>query len=442
MAKSARQEGLGRDSTAGGSWTLSADDISRIIAKKMRNLQRKLKDNETAYINAKPRKGLTPENRYIVSGVGLTDHPQKFGWSWMPPAEACYQIWPKGKLRDWSWVMIHSFGYTWDYAFFGKNQGRIAPPGDQYGHHPARWMSAIQQLCALQLSDTRPPQSRASIHWCVSRRGDVLWSCGVNDLAYHGGGDVRIAKEGNNRWMVGCELEPALARYKQKNGKLSRPYILPYTDRQMLAQAIVLKKLETFQPNIEHFYCSKENGSIIAQAKAHKGGYIQHKDVFSKKVDANAQFDIQPGKRGLPGNPHLANYDSAWDTLWNMMAKMRFNLATDIFTKKLTDSEFQNVSDMSNVVMKTTNAGQRAIVSAQRDRVLGLQRAASMQAQDRRALYKQGQSHASTMNSIVAKGTAAVSQQAQAYAGKVAKVGGTIVTYSAETGLWSDEQAF
>lgn len=447
MAKSARQEGLGRDTTAGGSWVLNPDDIARIVSKKMRNLQRKFTHNAEAYANARPAKGLTPENRYVVSGVGLVDHPQKFGWSYMPPSEGCYRIWPKGQLRPWSWVVVHSFGYTWDYYFFKKNRAQLIPPGDQYGHHPARWFAAIQQLCALQLSDVRPPQSRVSIHWCVSRRGDVVWSCGVNDLAFHGGGEIRISKFGNNHVSVGVELEPCLSRYRQKNGKLSQPYILPYTEKQMLAFAITCKKLQTFQPNLENFYAHHDRSGagqsgFMASVRAHRGGYIQHSDLFSKKADANAQFDIQPGSRGLPGNPHLTNHVSGWDTLWNLMSKMRFNLATDIFTKKLTDSEFQNVADLSNAMMRTENAGQRAIVGAQRDRVLGLQRASSMQAQDRRALYKQGVNHATTMNSIVAKSTAVVAQQATAYAGKVSTVGGNIVTYNEKTGLWSDEQAY
>jgi len=39
---------------------------------------------------------------------------------------------------------------------------------------------------------------------------------------------------------------------------------------------------------IEHFYARRENGSIPQQVAAHRGGYIQHRDVFYPSNSAEA----------------------------------------------------------------------------------------------------------------------------------------------------------
>jgi len=456
--KSYREEGGGRGVPAGGSWILSSGEIDRIVSKRMRDLQRYFNRNRDVYRGVREAAKTSSDPRYIISGEGLTNHPQKFNWAYLPPSEGCYKVTPHGKLRAWSWLFFHSFGYTWDYGWYKNNPNGQKPPGDENGHHPNRWFAGITQLCGLTLEKPRPPESRTSIHCCVSRRGDVVWSVDANDLAFHGGGEIQMTKFGNNAVSIGFELEPALCKPRLPNGKYKSAALMPYTDRQMLALAIVCKKLETAQPAIEHFYARRENGPIRQQVAAHRGGYIQHRDVFYPsdsaeaavfsekarakgkhrltKVDATAQFDIPPGERGLPGNDFLKTAVSGWDQLWNMMNKMRFNLATDVFVAKLDPSEFKGISDLSAAMARSSNPGQRALLQSQRDKLVALQRATGMQAQSRRAIYKQAEGQATTLSSIVGKSSAQTAQQANALASKPTAVAGSILTYDYDTGTW------
>lgn len=437
MARS-REEGVSSNRTpAFTNWTLENDAAAQILSKKTRRLSRFFNANAEHYVNARVQKGRSPKPEYILSPVGLTDHPLKFSWAWLPPARGVYRVWPKGKLRPWTYIFMHSFGYTWDRALLRKNRQRQAPPGDEYGHHPTRWMAGIRQLCALNTDPNKKKQGSASIHFCISRRGDVVVSVDANDMAWHGGGDVRFTNKGNNYYSIGFELEPALARYKYANGQLSQPLLLPYPDRQMLALAIVCKKLVTFRPGIKEVYISKKNGSIRSQASQHGSGYIQHSDVKASKVDTGAQFGIPPGNIGLPGNPWLNKYPSGWETLWDLMRPMRFTLATDIFTKEIEKGDFNDISDLSVAMMKTTNAGQRAILQQQRDRVQGLRRASAMQAQARRTLYKQATSGATTMTDIISKSAANVTKQVERFnVAGVVGVRGDVQTYDFSSGTW------
>jgi len=419
-------------------WSLSNEAMDQIIAKKMRRLNSRLAKNTQFYINARTRRGIDPLPRYIISPVGITDHPQKFGWSWFPPARGVYTTYPKGKVRKWTYIFLHSYGYTWDLYYMRKNRRRRFPPGDEFGHHPSRHFSAIQQLCALNTDVTKPKKGSASIHFFISRRGDVACSVDLNDKAWHGGGDVRYTNANNNEWSVGFEVEPALGRYKYNSGKLSRPLLLPYSKPQMLALAIVCQKLVTYRGAIKEVYISKRNaGSLKSQSAQHGSGYIQHNDVSSKKVDIGGEFNILPGTRGLKGNPWLSNYPSGWDTLWDLMRPMRFALATDIFVKDQAIKDFQDVTDMSVAMMKTKNAGQRAVAQQYRDRMLALHRASSMQAQERRFIYKQAAGQSTTLSDVVAKSTANVSKQVQQFSvAGVTGVQGPVQTFDYETGTW------
>lgn len=459
--RSYREEGGGRSGQTGDSWVLSPNEIDRVIGKRMRDLQRYFNLNIEAYRGVRESAKLSADPRYVLSGEGLTNHPQKFNWAYLPPSEGCYRVTPRGKLRPWSWLFFHSFGYTWDYGWYLNNPNGRQPPGDANGHHPDRWFAGITQLCGLTLEKPRPPEGRTSIHCCVSRRGDVVWSVDANDVAFHGGGEIQMTKFGNNEVSIGFELEPALSKPRLPNGKYKSAALMPYTDRQMLALAIVCKKLETAQPAIKHFYARRENGSIRQQVAANGGGYIQHRDVFYPsdsaeaavfeqkarqrsqgakgrltKVDATAQFDILPGERGLPSNDFLKTAISGWDQLWNMMDKMRFNLATDVFVTRLDPSEFKGISDLSAAMARSSNPGQRALLQSQRDKLVSLQRANNMQAQDRRALYKQAEGQATTLSSITGKSSAQTAQQANALASKPTAVSGSILTYDYDTGTW------
>lgn len=421
---------------------LNADAIASLMGKKMGRLGDRFAKNAEHYLNARARKGRSPQPEYILSPVGITDHPQKFGWSWIPPTRGVYRVWGKGKIRPWTCIFLHSYGYSWDLGYLRRNRSRRFPPGDENGFHPSRWYAGIRQLCALNTDPTKKRKGGASIHFCISRRGDVVVSVDVNDMAWHGGGkrgvDTPMTSKGNNYYTVGFELEPALGRYKYSNGRLSRPLILPYPDKQMLALAIVCKKLVTYRGNIPEVYLTKKNGSVRQQWEQYKAGYTTHSDVNSGKLDPRGQFDILPGAIGTASpNPWMKGLKSGWDQLWGLMRPMRFALATDIFVKDVAKGDFANMADLSVAMMKTTNAGQRAMVQQHRDRLLALKRASSMQAQERRYVYKQATSHATTMTDVIAKGTANVTKQVQRFSvAGVVGIGGPVQTFDFETGTW------
>lgn len=435
-----RTEGFTSNRNAGPfvSGVLGSDAIAQLLGDKMGRLGGRFAQNAEHYLNARARKGRTPQPEYILSPVGITDHPQKFGWSWIPPARGVYRVWPKGKIRPWTYLFIHSFGYTWDNWYLNKNRKRRFPPGDEYGHHPGRWFGGIRQLCALNTDPTKKKQGNASIHFCISRRGDVLVSVDANDMAWHGGGTVSYTPKGNNYYSIGFELEPALGRYKYHNGKLSSTKVLPYPDKQMLALALVCKKLVTYRGAIKEVYITKQKGSVRAQANKHGSGYIAHIDVHDKKLDPRGQFSILEGQvGGYSPNPFMKGLKSGWDQLWKLMRPMRFALATDIFVKDVAVGDFSNMTDISVAMMKTTNAGQRAMVQQQRDRLLALRRASSMQAQERRFVYKQATGQATTMTDVVAKSTARVTKQVQRFSvASVKGVGGPVQTFDFDTGTW------
>jgi hypothetical protein len=158
----------------------------------------------------------------------------------------------------------------------------------------------------------------------INLRGDIIVSCDTNDRAFHGGGEnvFSLNQKGNNHVTIGIELEPCMGRDVAK-GKVR---VLNYPDRMMLCLAIYCKKLSVVCPisktGIGQNVISRiRDGCPRTQANKYKTGYVQHLDVTRKKVDAGAQFDIAPGKKG-----------SGWNQLWAAMKKIRVVRPTDVYT--------------------------------------------------------------------------------------------------------------
>lgn len=438
-----RQEGFSSNRNAGPfvSDVLDTTTISQLLGKRMTQMSGLFAQNAEHYLNTRVQKGRSPKPEYILSDVGLTDHPQKFSWAWLPPNRGVYTVWSQGQIRPWSYIFLHSYGYMWDLSYLRRNKQRRFCPGDKYGHHPTRWYAGIRQLCALNTDPQKKRQGGASIHFCISRRGDVVVSVDVNDIAWHGGGvrgvDTPFTSRGNNYYSIGFELEPALARYKYSNGTLSNPLLLPYPDRQMLALAIVCKKLTTYRTGIREVYLTKQNGSVRTQADEYGSGYLTHKDVNSNKSDPGSQFDILPGEKGVSNtNPWMQGLKSGWDQLWDLMRPMRFALATDIFVEDI-ESPFADLTELSTAMMKTLNTGQRAVVGQQRDRLNALRRASMMQAQKRYDIYKKATSSAVTMIDKIAKNVANITKQIQRFdVTNVQGVGGDVQSFDFTTGTW------
>lgn len=413
---------------------------SDLVASSMRSFQTQLTQNALVCANVRPAKSGAQRGRFILSGKGLTDHPQKFSWAYFPPTAGTYRATPPGQKRPWSWIMLHSFSAAWDAYWFGHNRQLETAPGDEYNHHPARWLGAIRLACGIADTDTQTKPHRLSMHALISRRGDVIWSCDLNDIAIHASGKLKIDGRGNDAVCVGIKLESAFRRYLDPKGPWGKPYMLPYTDRQIMALAVVCRKLELVQPAVKRVYAGKANGSVIAQVQQYGGGYIQHKDVIGTNVLSTTQFDIPPGTRGLPGkvvNPFLKDHVSGWDQLWKAMNTVKLNLATDVFVDEIRTDSWDAVDRLSVALMQTTNGTQRQLLLAHRDRMGSIKRASAIQNQTRKTVYKQTVAQATTMNSIAARTTASLSHKVQAVAsGGPTTIGGEVLTYDYETGLW------
>lgn len=449
MPIQARNEGAARPQghPPESQWDAPISDktLDQVLTRTVSSLQKAFRDNCRVYANARVAGGAAPTPQHIISAVGLTDRTDAFTWAYLPPNAGGYKPMPQGFDRPWSYIMLHSFGYSWDYYQLGVPQGkvgkrtnppggfkqRLTPPGDKYGHHPDRWMAGIRQLCGQ--IPPQPKSARVSVHFCISRRGDVVVSCDMNDVAYHGGGDLQISSRGNNYVTVGFELEPALAR-ATPGGPVS---IVPFTDRQMLALAIVCKKISSARP-IAQTYISKKNGSVLAQIASNPSGFIRHTDVFSKKVDASGQFDLLPGEKGTSG--WLKNRISGWDQLWGLMNKLRsFDLATEVFTETLPDVMAMTGRQLGQMMRSSVLEGQRLIVQSSWDRQKSFSRAVSMQAQTRKAHYRQALGQNATLNDIVGKVGAQLTKLAGALSGvqvSEMSMNGEAMSFNFTTGTW------
>lgn len=428
MTKTARTEGpyTQRRQTSQG-WTddktLSPSQVSSLIAKHTATLKDHLQRNAGAYANATVPKGSTSQPRQIISSVGFTDHPLHFSWSYFPAPVGQYKASPNNKMRPWAYVFFHSFGPTWD-AQYMKDGNRLLPPGDQYGHHPTRWFAGINWLVKQK------PQGadKSSIHFCVSRRGDVVVSVDLNDIAYHGGGDFKIHPWGTNYVTIGIELEPLFGR-KKKGGGWD---IMDYSEPQVKALAVLCKKFTTIRPLAEVVISKYFDTPVLEQIKQHTSGYIQHIDVFSKKRDARGQFAVDP-KTGKVG--------TGWAQLWGYMKQVRkFNLATDIFVDKIQDPDFSQIQDLAQAMQKGT-FGQKMAAGVAYHKYQGLRRAAEMQAHTRQTHAQKGVTNAASLSSAASRQVAAVSAVMSRTDASSAPALEGGPQYDFDSGTWQDGKA-
>lgn len=449
-----REEGVGggslkRQGTA-GTWKVRGKRYTyeQLIGRFVRQELKTFRENAAIYANLRTKKKANAIPKQIISPVGFTDRTDPFIWSWLPPSIGAYRPYPTRKERKWTYIFIHSFGYSIDYAAFKRNPRLLAPPGDEYGHNPLRVMGAVRQLCTLQ-DMSRPPGSRASIHAIITRRGDIIMSVDLNDIAYHGGGSKPTGGgwfytskpyRSNSTWSVGIELEPALAR--PAPGRSAR--LVNYTDRQMLSLAIFCKKLMTIKPEIQYnvlsrFYggwqwnpssktwASVAPGSITSQGNAMGSGFVQHIDVHYKKGDARGQFAVAPGQPG-----------SGWDQLFGLIQKVRsFNLGTEIYTKGLPDLSKTSAAELTGLLTQS-DGGQRAVLQTQWDHDRAFSRASSMLVQQRRAHYKAALGQNAASHDVVNKSASTIGKMITRFQATVKALSGDVQQYNFSTGLWTD----
>jgi len=470
-----REEGAGQPNIA-VDWRksppLTAGAVGATMQKYLGSYTRHIRANEHVYANMRTLQGASPKPRYIVSDVGIVSNnginKNSFSWLYLPPKAGGYKVTPNGVVRPWSFLFIHSFGYTWDAPYMGIDKyakrkslhSRLAPPGDDMGHHPSRWFAGIKELTKSPAL-TRGKPNPVSIHFCISRRGDVVVSTDLNDIAYHGGGRLLHPRKSNNTVSVGFELEPQIVRHFP----FGPTHVAPFTTPQMTALAIVCKKLDTWRPTKQVYITrrSAESHKDFAQtlrlATQHGSGYVQHSDVSpvyrnaegklkGGKVDAGAQFNILPGERAQVGSAvwngtgvnatGLGEWrNSGWTELWGLMKRVRkFRAADQLFVSKVPDVEFALMKEFAEAVQQS-NAGQRATLTSMQDRIAGLRRAANMQSRKRRATYAKALAHGTALSNTVALTTAAVSRSLIAFdLSSLEAPTGDVMSYDYTTGTW------
>ena len=438
-----REEGITgsaktRPNTSGG-WDRKTDSsLDRLVTLKVRRNLRFYKNNAELYANLRVEKGLDPAPKYIVGPVGFTDRKDPFNWSWLPPNAGAFSFYKGGKRgRPWAYIFLHSFGYGWDYHQYRKNRRLLNPPGDQYGSHPSRMFAAINQLCARDVNANK----KSSIHCIISRAGDIIMSVDINDKAWHGGGTSFLKRRvrSNNSLTVGIELEPALGRTSLKQ----RATLQNYTDRQMLSLAIFCKKLMSARA-IGYNVISKKfggwqwnssskswsgpiSGSPRVQTDSLTSGFVQHLDVHEKKLDARAQFDIALGTEG-----------SGWDQLFGLINKLRFyNLNTEVWATSIPDISKTSAAELAKAML-SADGTVKAVLQTHWDSERGFMRAAAIQAQGRRAHYKEALGQNAATSDLLSKGVAQITKSISRAVAAAKAMSGDIPQYDFKTGLWSD----
>ena len=335
--------------------------------------------------------------------------------------------------------MLHAFGSTWDMDQLGyerqkgkqvlvRNGSLMRAPGDKYGHNPTRFFSGVKSLCG---GGSRP----TAIHFIISRRGDVVASCDLNDEANHGKGDAILLHErGNNYITIGIELELALVRLK----KGAWPVIDIFPDLQLQSLAIILRKIESYR-SIKRVVMSKDAGSLESQMQS--TGYLQHRDVSTagKRSDAGGQFNLLPGTTGTVAG--VKNVASGWDTLFGFMSKISsdFDLNTQVFQTGISPVQAAQMSEL-NKAIALANAGQKAPLRKLRGRMAAMARAGRIRTQSRLS----ASAHASGQNVGFAKSLARIlglgSQQMEQYALNNAPITGRIPAYNEATNTWVTDE--
>lgn len=475
--KTMRPEGASTVTAPEKAWVdsppLTAGQINAKFRASLAGWRKHMLANAEIYANLRQEAGLPSKPRYLISDVGLISHngydSQRFTWTYIPPQAGSLKVWPAGKIRPWSVIFIHSLGQSYDKArmvgyknrsgqWVKGNTALLYVSKDKYGHDNNRWMAGLRQLTQVRQAGANP----VSIHFCVSRRGDVVVSADLNDEAYHGGGVIRPLGA-NNAVSIGFELEEELIRIEPHG----RVYVSPYTKPQLVALAIVLKKIETFRP-IKHVYLTKrvpngddDLGQTERLVQQHLSGYIQHNDVNTPKqrTDAGAQFNLLPGRGGKFGSSRWLelgyreddghawkdfrtgithyNMKAGLDEVWGYMAKIRkFDLATQVFTDKIPALETTLLKDLA-LALQSANKGQQAMLRSHMKKVWALRRSIQMEARSRTTMYSQAQARGSQQWNIIASVSAVISRAINSFdTSNLSVPTGPLQSFNEDTGTW------
>lgn len=479
--RNTRKEGVSTVTIPEKQWIdtppLTSGQVNAKFRASLAGWRRHMISNARHYANVRQEAGLPGKPRYIVSDFGLVsyngyDH-RRFTWTYIPPQSASVNVWPQGKIRPWTYVFVHSFGgYFNQLRMWPRSQNCPKCSGnnnllfltnDKYGHLNKRWMGGLRPLTRSRGLD--PNARRVSIHFCVSRRGDVVVSADLNDTAWHAGGGV-LGFNSNNAVSIGFELEEDLIRAKRGG----RTYVAPYTEPQLIALAIVMKKIETFRP-IKHVYITKrapgvddDLGRATRLSQKYLSGYVQHSDVSlpSQRTDAAAQFNLLPGRGGefgssrWNGTGYREDNGIAWrdprsgityhkmksglDQLWGYMARVRkFDLATQVFAAEIPSLETALLGDLY-VALQSSNKGQQALLRSHMKKVWALRRSINMEAKKRATLYGKAQDRGTKLYDILARMSANVSRIVSGFdASNLPSPQGPVQSFNEDTGTWYED---
>jgi hypothetical protein len=442
---------------------ISDKTVDKLIAMNTAGLLRETENNALVYAYARQALGQSAKPQQIISDVGFKDHKFRFNWTYIAPSVGEYEPFPKRQgPRPWKFIFVHSFGYTWDVPYLMRFPTALHPPGDEYGHHPMRWRSGIAQLVTPKKYDPAKPNksNKVSIHFCISRRGDILVSVDLNDIAYHGGGDPRydIGKllknalgpwRGSNVYTIGIELEPCLGRLKPNKSLV----LLDYPDRQLQSFAVLIKKLQAIQPIANTVISRFKKASLEEQLQvaATTGGYIQHLDTFpiekrlnpkTGKLESTGKSDAS-NQRDANDKAQMGVYSDGsvgpgWTKLFEHVAALKsFDLAKNVFVDHFDSPDFSHLPDLA-VAMNQGNVGQRAALGALMDHMAGYKRAAGMAAMSRRTLNSNAVTQAADSHNALAKIAASASKISQSVGtSSLTPISGPDLAYEEDTDTWT-----
>jgi hypothetical protein len=470
--KNTRNEGVSTVSGPDKKWIdtppLTTGQVTAKFKASLAGWRRHMISNARYYANLRQDVGRSAKPRYLISDFGLISNNgydrRRFTWTYIPPQAASVTIWPAGKIRPWSFIVVHSMGGTFEAARMWPKKGgsgaRLYVSSDKYGHDNRRWMAGLRELTKSR--GLSPGARPVSIHFCVSRRGDVVVSADLNDLAWHAGGNL-LGFKSNNNVSVGFELEEEFIRF--------RPYgathVAPYTEPQLIALAIVLKKIETFRP-IKHVYITKrvhnaedDIGQTSRLAKKYLSGYTQHSDVAlpGTRTDAAAQFNIPPGHTSYIGSKRWRGtgysesggepwtdprsgvthrkVKSGLDQVWYYMSKIRkFNLATQVFASKIPLLDVAPLNDLT-VALQASNQGQQTLLRGHLKKLWSLRRALTMEARKRSAMYGQALDRGTKLHGALSSVSANVSRMVNRFdTSNLTTPTGPMQSFDESTGTW------
>lgn len=468
-----REHGFSTTGQSKSKWLapLDQDDITRTTRSFLAKMQEHATRNAETYANARVARNQPPEPRYILSKYGF-ERPanpfnQSFQYLYLPPRQGAYVVTPKGRIRPWNMVVLHQYGEAIDEKVLKTNRNVLSIATDEYGHNPERFMVGVRELTTRDAADAR----KVSVHFIISRRGDVVASVDINDVGYHSGGDVKPPGLSLNTASIGFELESHLVRATPGGPIFRQPFSVP----QLQATAIVLRKLDPFI-SVPRVYLQ-----TIAQLRgaAKTGGYVRHAVINTpgRRIDAAAQFHIPPGQTAFAGSTwwntgtgsmtdgpfagtgptNLATpgadmsdptrmfvrgpQQSGWDQLWGYMDQIPgYNLATEVFETPATGLDLQ-LAESAAAISKAANRGQRIAVQAARDELNAMRRSEQMQQQDRRTLYQNSLTTNQSFSKALSDSITTVNATVDRYnPASVRGVSGA-TTFDEATGLWSDGEA-